>query len=183
MRISEVINQAVRYVNNNLLTDSPDMRKPSRDLRTGAGTLNFSGLIEAHKGKQPAIYGIVEPYEVFLVHPNRASAGYLGIRTHKQFSKLRFREEDGYEIRPVELCIQLRDPDTWIDFSYLVSNGTIFAVSPKDRQPIDWEPESANVVYVNRAYRNESLAVARIAQKAVRSYRQRQQFIRHIRES
>ena len=185
MRLPEVVNQAVGYVNSNLLTDSRDMRKAYRQLRSSNGLFNHSALPEPRKGRQPIIAATVEPYDVVLVHPNRASAGDLHIRTHKRFSELRFREEGGREVRPIDLCIELRDPDTWVDFAYLVAKGTVFAVSPPDRQTIDWEPNqgsSANVVYVNRAYPNESLAVARIAQKAVRSYRARQRYYRHIRE-
>jgi hypothetical protein len=181
MRLSEVVNQAVSYVNSNLVTEPPDIRASmSRILNaysSGQEVYSHGALLEPHKGRQRIIAATVEPYEVMLVHPNRASPEDIFIRTHKKFSKLRFREEEGWEIRPLELCIGLRDLDTWLKTAYVVAKDTLFAVSPPDRQTIDFDSNQGsltNVVYVNRAYPNEILPVMRIAQKAIRSYRARQ---------
>lgn len=187
MRLHEVVNRAVGSVNRSLLTEPSDMRASISRIRKvyGSGQQSSSALLQPRNGRQQIIAATVEPYDVTLVHPNRAGAKDIFIRSHKKFSDLRFREDGGWEIRPLDLCIGLHDRDTWFRTAYVIAKDTVFAVLPPERQTIDFDSTgpSANVVYVFKAYPNESLAVVRTAQQAVRSYRASQREYKQITEA
>jgi hypothetical protein len=183
MRVPEVaerfaINLTVKYINRYLNTEPPDMEKILEAVRNGQWP-SHSTLLEPSKDKQNLISETVEPFNVTLIYPQEGQGTDIFIKSHCAIPKIDFRDEDGgAEISPIDLCIGLTQNITWNNIAYVVAKGNVFAVSPRSRQTIDFSSNSENVepetVYVNKAFPNEALAVAKLARKTLYSYRRRQ---------
>jgi len=175
MHVHEVVTQAVDYVSGNLITDPPMenvrfFEEYNKKLAAGGAWSDHSALLEPRAERQPSIRERVEPFDVTLIHPNRAVAGDLRVGLLEPVRKLRFQDPNGAEVTPIELCIRLCELATWDNSAYIASRGSLYSVRQTNVDTVLARSKRAETIRTVEVYEigdQEALEIAFYAVRAV----------------